>query len=190
MCLSGGPGDLPERQRALRAAIAYSYDRLNPAEQALFRTLGVFAGGFDLDAVLATGYARGDLEALITKNLVQRVAEEDGPRFQLLDTLRAYTLEQLSISGELSAARTRHARHYLQLAETAERALYGPDQSRWFRRLAREIHNLRAAMQYFLDDADLQSAARICVAFRHFWTMQSRLEEGTHVAGSHPGGRD
>ena len=176
--LSGGAEDLPQRQQTLRTAIAYSYDRLTPAEETLFRSLGVFAGGFDLEAVLAVGHSQTGVEAMITKNLVQRLAEEDGLRFQLLDTLRAYALEQLSISGDLEVARRRHAQHYLELAEEAERALRGPGQSRWFRRLAREIHNLRAAMRHFLDGGDIQSAARICVSLRHFWTMQSRLEEG------------
>ena len=53
--LGAGPGDLPPRQRSLRAAIAWSYDLLPPAQQALFRSLAVFAGGCSLDAVQAVG---------------------------------------------------------------------------------------------------------------------------------------
>jgi predicted ATPase len=49
--LVGGARDLPARQQTLRGAIAWSYDLLPPAEQALFRRLAVFHGGATLDAV-------------------------------------------------------------------------------------------------------------------------------------------
>ena len=51
--LTGGPRDLPARQQTLRAAIDWSYDLLEPAEQRLLARLGVFRGGATLDAVEA-----------------------------------------------------------------------------------------------------------------------------------------
>ena len=68
--LTRGPRDLPERQQTLRAAIAWSYDTLGSAEQRLFRQLGVFAGGFTLEAVEALADGGPDdldpLEAIST----------------------------------------------------------------------------------------------------------------------------
>jgi predicted ATPase len=51
--LTGGARDLPNRQQTLRNAIAWSYDLLDPAEQALFRLLAVFVGGRTLEAIEA-----------------------------------------------------------------------------------------------------------------------------------------
>jgi DNA-binding CsgD family transcriptional regulator len=56
-----GPGDLPARQRTLRATIAWSYDLLDADEQALFRRLAIFVGGCTLETVEAVRAV--DLEA-------------------------------------------------------------------------------------------------------------------------------
>ncbi len=175
--LTGGPGDLPERQRALRAAIADSYHRVQPSAQALFRSLGLFAGGFDLEVVAVFGFTASDLNVLLRTHLAHRL-DGAAPRFAMLETLRAFALERLAVSQELAGARRRHASYFLEWVERAEPALYGPEQREWFHRLGAEVHNLRAAIQHALEDGDLAMAARFCVSLRHFWTMQSHLEEG------------
>src|SRR5262249_3783244 len=111
--LVGGARDLPERQQTLRKAIAWSYDLLSPAEQALFRQLSVFVGGWTLDAaeaIAAEGVAGhvGALEglaSLVDKSLVKvsEMAEGDS-WYGLLETLREYGLEQLEASGEAEEA--------------------------------------------------------------------------------------
>ncbi len=78
--LTGGAQDRPARQRTLRSAIAWTYDLLPAAEQAVFRRLGVFVGGFTLSA--AETVCAGDaaeafdlvdtLGALADWSLVQR----------------------------------------------------------------------------------------------------------------------
>ncbi len=48
--LSGGPRDLPERQRTLRSTIDWSYGLLTPAQRLLHQCLAVFPGGCTLVA--------------------------------------------------------------------------------------------------------------------------------------------
>jgi predicted ATPase len=48
--LTGGRRDQPERQQTLRATLEWSYERLSPAEQRLFRHLALFRGGFSISA--------------------------------------------------------------------------------------------------------------------------------------------
>ncbi|HSL76170.1 MAG TPA: NB-ARC domain-containing protein, partial [Candidatus Limnocylindrales bacterium] len=100
-----GPRNVPDRQRTLSGAIAWSHDLLAPAAQRLLHDLGVFDGGFDLDqatAVVELPQDGGDvldhLVTLVDHSLVQRDAPDaagEGIRFRLLETIRAFALERL-----------------------------------------------------------------------------------------------
>lgn len=157
--LTGGPQDVPPRQRTLRDEIAWSYNLLRPEEQALFRRLAVFAGGFTLEAAAAISVAVGGklqmnvldgIAALVDQSLVQLRDQSSGePRFSLLETIRDYALEQLEASGEAEPIRESHARYCLALIEALEPELQMPAlQKRAVSRLQAEVDNLRAAMAW------------------------------------------
>jgi predicted ATPase/DNA-binding CsgD family transcriptional regulator len=118
--LAGGRG-ADARHHSLRAVIGWSHDMLDDDERAVFRRLGVFVGGFDLDAASAIA-SDGDTAALA--DLVGRLADKSllasangqGGRWRMLETVRAYALEQLAASGEEAATRERQLRW---AAETA-----------------------------------------------------------------------
>jgi hypothetical protein len=165
--LTGGPHDLPARQRTLRNAIAWSYDLLAVSEQRLFRRLAVFVGGFTLEAAQAVGHAEGDpalgagqasavdvldgVVALMDQNLLKQVEPASGePRFGMLETIREYGLEQLAASGEAEGIRRQHASFFLALAKEADPKLRGPEQSTWLQRLEADYPNLQAALAYAL----------------------------------------
>ena len=180
--LVDGPHDLPDRQKTMRDAIAWSYELLDQAEQRLFRQLCVFTGGGTLDAIEAVCGADAvtGLAALVAGNLVRMpsTATSGGPRARLLETIREYGTEQLEAGAEAEAARRAHAAWYLDLAEQAAPALAGPDVVAWLARLDAEHDNLRAALRWVLDSGDAPAALRLAGALGRYWAHRGHLSEG------------
>jgi predicted ATPase/DNA-binding XRE family transcriptional regulator len=174
---TGGARDLPERQRTMRATLDWSHDLLSEAEQAMFRSLSVFAGGFSLEAAEAVGAAReegacgvlGLLGRLAEQSLVSADTNANEPRYRMLEPVRQYALEKLEESTEAEEIRRRHAAFFLALAERAEPELRGPTQVQWLNQLDRENDNLRAAMGWALSTGNVETAARIGWALWAFW---------------------
>src|SRR2546428_5776729 len=92
--------------------------------------------------------------SLIDKSLL-RQTEQDGkePRLLMLQTIREYGVEALASNGEMESTRRAHAHYYLRLSEDAEVEIGGPQQATWLERLEREHDNLRAALQWSLEQA-------------------------------------
>jgi predicted ATPase len=141
--LTRGRSEAPERQRTLRATIAWSHDLLAADEQQLFARLSVFAGGFTIRAAEEVCNAEVDaLESLVEKNLIRR---EVG-RFSMLETIREYGGECLAVSDRAEEVVGRHTAYFLALAEQAEPKLGGPEVGAWLDHLELEHSNLRAAL--------------------------------------------
>jgi predicted ATPase len=174
--LSAGPRDAPERQRTLRAAIGWSYELLDAAAQELFCRLGVFAGGWTLDAAEAAcgAHALDGTAALVDQGLVAR----SGERFTMLETVREYALERLAERDGLMDARAAHARTYAELAERAWRGLYGPDVGTWLDRLDADHENVRAAIAFAISERDAATALRICAGVWRYWVMRGSVSDG------------
>ena len=116
--------------------------------------------------------------------LIPMPASADQPtgqhRYTLLETIREYGLEQLTLSGELAAIQQAHAAYYLALATAAEPHLAGPDQGLWLERLAVEHDNLRAALQWTLEGGDAPLALHLSSALWWFWYRRGHWNEGRH----------
>jgi non-specific serine/threonine protein kinase len=184
--LTGGTRDHPARLRTLRNAIAWSYELLSPAEQTLFRCVSIFAGGCTLDAVEAVGASAGvsglpaleGLGELVDRSLLIQEEQADGePRFSMLETIRAFGLEQLASCQEIDDCHRRHAAYCLSLAEAAEPRLHGPEQVGWLTRLAAEINNFRAALAWGLSHAG-GVALRLASALHWLWYLHGHYGEG------------
>ncbi len=185
--LTGGPRDLPARQRTLRQTIAWSYGLLADSEQYLFRLLSVFIDGCELSAVEAVYNTRGGERAqvldgvtsLLDKHLLRKAEQGgDAPRVLMHETIREYGLEALVANQELTAAQQAHAEYYIGLAEEAESYLEGAEQVAWLERLEREHANLRAALDWLLEQRESEMALRLSAALFHFWRARWYLSEG------------
>jgi predicted ATPase/Flp pilus assembly protein TadD len=185
--LTRGASDLPERQKALRKTIDWSYDLLNEAEQRLFWRFSAFVGGATLEgaeAVCDTGQDLGigvfeGLASLLDKNLVQRVDSPDAePRFTMLETIREYALERLTTSGEESQTRRCHAAYCLVIAEEGNPELDAMAETGWLARCDLEIENLRAASDWLADNNQTEWALRLSMALFRFWDMREHFVEG------------
>jgi predicted ATPase/DNA-binding CsgD family transcriptional regulator len=184
--LSAGGRTAMPRHRTLHATMDWSHELLPEEERTLFRRLSVFAGDFTLEAAesvcagedLQREEALDLLSHLVDKSLIL-VAEQGGEaRYRLLETVRQYGWEKLSVSGEERQLRERHAGYYLALAEEAEPELKGEQQIAWLERLEREHDNLRAAMRWLLGRGKSEKAARLGWALWLFWGIRGYFAEG------------
>lgn len=185
--LTSGSQTAAARQQTLKATVDWSYHLLADRERCLFRQLAVFAGGFTLEAAEAVCRDNGidELEVLdlltrlVEKSLV--LAEPDGEgamRYRLLEPVRQYAWEHLLISQSAERIGERHADYYLALAERAESATVGPEQGDWMLRLEREHDNLRSALRWLRDHAEVERALRLASALVRFWWVRGYCNEG------------
>jgi predicted ATPase len=190
--LTGGPRNLPERQRTLRATLDWSFNLLTDVDQVMLARLGVFAGPFDLPAAEAVCGTAPDgagvtaeparpvidtLSSLVDSSLVQ--AEDDGrePTFRLLETIREYALEHLRDSGEWAQAHDRHAAYFIALAEPAEAEMHGPWQLAWLDRLQAAHDNLQQVLSWLLEKDRIEELLNLGWATWRFWWLRGHADE-------------
>jgi non-specific serine/threonine protein kinase len=187
--LSGGPRDAPYRQQTLRDTIAWSYDLLSPEEQALFRRLAVFAGGFTMEAAEVTGAdnaANGErlavldqISSLIDHSLLTYGDGANGEmRYRFLETIRDFGLAHLATSGEEPAVRERHARWCLALADHDWWSLAPTQEAEALDQLEHEHDNLRAALAWLERTGDTVLLLHLAGRLAHFWIVRSHRSEG------------
>jgi predicted ATPase/DNA-binding winged helix-turn-helix (wHTH) protein len=174
------------RHRTMRAVVGWSYDLLSEAEQAFFRALGVFAGGFTVEAAsaVAADVPIGRAEAmkrlvdLATKSLVSTDFRAAEPRFRLLDTIRAYAIGELEENGERDPIARRHAEYYRSLVEGTEGKAPGEPTPEWLAECAREIDNLRTVLDWaYSPRGDRSIAVAVTTAAVPLWMRLTLVEE-------------
>jgi predicted ATPase/DNA-binding XRE family transcriptional regulator len=186
--LRGGARDLPTRQQTMEDAIAWSYELLTERERRCFRALGVFEGGWTLEAAEAVCWAEQDaadrdvltVAALVDASLVQSaLSAGDASRFAMLELIREFALQQLRTAGEEELYRRRHASYYADLAEDVM-AYFGPEPgvrnaqllSAW----AQESPNVRAALEWSEKNEEAELGLRL-TGFARLWHVHGQMSE-------------
>ncbi len=185
--LSGRAPDSEPRQQTLTATIAWSFDLLRPPDRELFARLGVFVGGFRLEAAESLIAADHELQldvldgvtSLLASSLLRRWVDPDGePRFWMLETIREFATGQLERDGFLDVYRRLHAAFFANLAEQAEPELWGTEQAAWSTRLDSDQDNFREAVAWALGAGEGELALRLTGALEPYWETRGQIAEG------------
>jgi predicted ATPase/transcriptional regulator with XRE-family HTH domain len=186
-----GPRDLPERQQTMNATVAWSYQLLAPAEQRVFRRLGVLPGRFSIEAAAAVLAGReavsagsddalGAAAGLIDKSLLLRAesAVPARPLYQMLETVRAYAALELMVAGERDDALEGLARYGIAEASLAAEGLVGPAQVEWLDRVREDLENYRGALTWLIEHGRSEEATNIAWPLMFFWVIRGHAGEG------------
>src|SRR4051812_562562 len=176
--LTAGPRDAPERHRALRETIAWSYDLLSTSARSAFRALSIPAAGFDLAAAEAIGAT--DLETiaeLVDHSLLRRADD----RYSMLETIREFAAERAAAEGETSTALDRHLAHYVVVAGSTRRGTTEGGNmagNAWVVMCMTERDNLRLAFDWAVASDDADAILLLFRATGMFWMMVGAVDEG------------
>ena len=185
--LTSAGGNAPRRHRTLRATLDWSYDMLAEQQRVVLRRLGIFAGGFGLDAASAVAsdgsideFAVIDLlSQLVERSLIWADTRDPKGRYGMLETTRAYILEKLAEAGEANAARRRHAEHFRDVFETAASDSLRMSDAEWRPLYLPELDNVRRALDWALNEGgDTTLGIALAGASRAMWVALGLLWEG------------
>lgn len=173
--------DRPERHQTLTATLELSWSLLSSHEQQFVRQLGLFRGGFRLEAAEAVVELAPDapwvadvLEDLLDKSWLQRVETPAGVRFRCLELTRRFAMKQLEDqvgADAVSALSLRHARHHGRQGHEDASAVLEQDP------LFLERDNLLGALAFAVQQHP-EEAAELAIVFSHRCESRGPLDEG------------
>jgi tetratricopeptide (TPR) repeat protein len=177
--LTGGSRTALHRQQTLRALIDWSYDMLSAEEQALFRQLSVFSGGWTYDAAEAVCSEMDVLDLLtnlVNKSLVIVNDQDSEARYGFLETIRQYARDKLFEMGEARQARDRHLDYYLRFSQDTDLKIVEPEAIEWLDSMDLEAENIRSAIEWGLETRPVDALALIGNLYLYF-DLRGNLRE-------------
>ncbi len=171
--------DMPTRHTSMRAVFDHSWNLLSPEEQAIFRKLSVFRGGFQREAAeQVAGAALPHLRSLLDKSLIKHTPPD---RYDMHELARQYAAQQLASAAEENDARDRAFNCFLDLAQKARSLIEGEEGPAWMQRLEGEMDNIRAALEWSHINGQIEAGMRLAWAMYRFWYWRNQhVKEARH----------
>ncbi len=174
--------DMPERHRSIRAAIDYSWQKLDGQEQDIFAKLSVFRDGFTRKAAKAVAGANlRQLARLISKSLLQGGGGKDG-RYQIHELLRQYGAEKLAENnGEEIVVRNAHSAYFCEALQKWEPELKGRQPRVTLTQIEADEDNIRIAWRWATEQKKWNQLDHAMNGLGRFYLMNGRRQEGAMV---------
>ncbi|MDR2997077.1 MAG: LuxR C-terminal-related transcriptional regulator [Microbacterium sp.] len=187
--LTRGDVDLPDRQRTLKSAIAWSYELCSEDERELWRRMAVFTGAWTLvsaermaDDESRSGLVVDVVESLLEKSILRRTRNSLVATYTMFDSVRQFGLE-MSTAEDLLHARVAHRDWHIRDVTDLESSWFGPDQLHWLESTHRGLPDLRAAIQFSIDRGDATEAGLLAgLGCRITWVAHGRADEARRWA--------
>ena len=189
--LKDGARDLPDRQQALRKTIDWSYELLDQPERTLFNRLGIFVGGFDLEAAEAVCNPEAELDVLTGVSLLlnnsllrQEKAPNGQTRFRMLETIREYALERVEAQGEMENLSRGYSHYYARkINETMGLKIYSSEATAWLDWIENELDNVEATLEWSQSTPEgLELGPPLIINLTWFWYRRGYFHEGRRWA--------
>ena len=171
---------VPERHRSMQAVFAQTWGHLTDSEQALFKRLAVFRGGFQREAAESiAGASLALLSSLLDKSLLSR---DPVGRYQIHELLRQYANAKL-VDLELEDLSKAHCRYYCDFLAQRKIGLVERAQVQTSVEIEGELENIRIAWQYAIDNEQIESLRNAAAPYFYFCQIQSRYKESADASG-------
>ena len=186
---SGFGPSADDRHETLYSCIAWSEELLENSERVLFRRLGVFVGGFTLDAAQAVGASFGDIDPYAVAELIRRLVDKSllaldvtEDRFLMLETIRTFALHRLDQTGETERAQAAHVDRYARWLESLQQSAHADDAQAfidltpgWLQTIHSDIGNCCAAFGWVVPGS--AASLRLAAGLGYYWLLTASYDD-------------